>query len=95
MPFQLGRGDLLVTGGKAQREWEHCVPKVARAGPSKPDSGRSNIPVRSTTNCCLESTRRARRPNKGIAPRSLAPNPHKSILNRAFPWFPSPLLPHR
>ncbi len=33
MPFQLGRGDLLVTGGKAQREWEHCVPKVARAGP--------------------------------------------------------------
>jgi alkylated DNA repair dioxygenase AlkB len=33
MPFQLGRGDLLVTGGKAQREWEHCVPKVAQAGP--------------------------------------------------------------
>ena len=32
-PFQLGRGDLLVTGGKAQREWEHCVPKVAHAGP--------------------------------------------------------------
>jgi alkylated DNA repair dioxygenase AlkB len=31
--FQLGRGDLLVTGGFAQREWEHCVPKVARAGP--------------------------------------------------------------
>jgi alkylated DNA repair dioxygenase AlkB len=33
LPFQLGRGDLLVTGGKAQREWEHSVPKVARAGP--------------------------------------------------------------
>jgi len=32
-PFQLGRGDLLVTGGQAQREWEHCVPKVAHAGP--------------------------------------------------------------
>lgn len=31
--FQLGRGDLLVTGGKTQRNWEHCVPKVARAGP--------------------------------------------------------------
>jgi len=29
----LGRGDLLVTGGKTQRSWEHCVPKVARAGP--------------------------------------------------------------
>ncbi|MFL5309694.1 MAG: alpha-ketoglutarate-dependent dioxygenase AlkB [Myxococcales bacterium] len=31
--FDLGRGDLLVTGGKAQRDWEHCVPKVAHAGP--------------------------------------------------------------
>jgi len=33
VPFLLGRGDLLVTGGAAQRAWEHCVPKVARAGP--------------------------------------------------------------
>ena len=32
-PFMLGRGDLLVTGGRTQREWEHCVPKVAHAGP--------------------------------------------------------------
>jgi alkylated DNA repair dioxygenase AlkB len=31
--FVLGRGDLLVTGGKTQRTWEHSVPKVARAGP--------------------------------------------------------------
>ena len=31
--FILGRGDLLVTGGKTQRTWEHSVPKVARAGP--------------------------------------------------------------
>lgn len=31
--FMLGRGDLLVTGGLAQRTWEHSVPKVARAGP--------------------------------------------------------------
>ncbi len=31
--FLLGRGDLLVTGGRAQRTWEHAVPKVARAGP--------------------------------------------------------------
>jgi alkylated DNA repair dioxygenase AlkB len=31
--FLLGRGDLLVTGGKTQRTWEHGVPKVARAGP--------------------------------------------------------------
>lgn len=26
-------GDLLVMGGTTQRDWEHCVPKVARAGP--------------------------------------------------------------
>lgn len=32
-PFLLGRGDLLVTGGACQREWEHSVPKVAAAGP--------------------------------------------------------------
>jgi alkylated DNA repair dioxygenase AlkB len=31
--YQLGRGDLLVTGGRTQRDWEHSVPKVARAGP--------------------------------------------------------------
>ena len=31
--LQLGRGDLLVTGGKTQRHWEHSVPKVAHAGP--------------------------------------------------------------
>lgn len=31
--FLSGRGDLLVMGGKAQRTWEHAVPKVARAGP--------------------------------------------------------------
>jgi alkylated DNA repair dioxygenase AlkB len=31
--FELGRGDLLVTGGRTNREWEHTVPKVARAGP--------------------------------------------------------------
>ena len=31
--FQLGRGDLLVTGGACQRRWQHTVPKVAEAGP--------------------------------------------------------------
>jgi alkylated DNA repair dioxygenase AlkB len=31
--FQLGSGDLLVTGGRCQREWQHSVPKVATAGP--------------------------------------------------------------
>jgi alkylated DNA repair dioxygenase AlkB len=31
--FELGRGDLLVMGGTCQATWQHCVPKVARAGP--------------------------------------------------------------
>lgn len=31
--FLPGRGDLLVTGGATQREWQHSVPKVASAGP--------------------------------------------------------------
>jgi alkylated DNA repair dioxygenase AlkB len=31
--FMLGSGDLLVTGGKTQRTWQHAVPKVAQAGP--------------------------------------------------------------
>lgn len=31
--FMLGHGDLLVTGGKTQRMWEHSVPKVSTAGP--------------------------------------------------------------
>ncbi len=31
--FLLGEGDLFVTGGKAQRKWEHSVPRVAHAGP--------------------------------------------------------------
>jgi len=31
--FELGAGDLLVTGGRSQRLWEHSVPKVRSAGP--------------------------------------------------------------
>lgn len=31
--FALGRGDLLVAGGRTNHDWEHSVPKVARAGP--------------------------------------------------------------
>jgi alkylated DNA repair dioxygenase AlkB len=32
-PFALGRGTLLVTGGRTNHDYEHAVPKVARAGP--------------------------------------------------------------
>lgn len=31
--FSAGWGDLLVMGGACQRDWEHCVPKTAAAGP--------------------------------------------------------------
>jgi alkylated DNA repair dioxygenase AlkB len=31
-PFLLGQGDLLVTGGRTQRRFEHSVPKVKAAG---------------------------------------------------------------
>ena len=31
--FDLGRGDLFVMGGTCQRTFQHCVPKVASAGP--------------------------------------------------------------
>jgi alkylated DNA repair dioxygenase AlkB len=31
--FRLGQGDLLVTGGQAQRRFEHSVPKVKTSGP--------------------------------------------------------------
>lgn len=33
LKFALGRGDLLATGGTTNWRFEHCVPKVARAGP--------------------------------------------------------------
>jgi alkylated DNA repair dioxygenase AlkB len=30
---EMGHGDLVVMGGSCQRTWEHCIPKVAAAGP--------------------------------------------------------------
>ena len=33
LEFLMQRGDVLVTGGRTQREWEHAVPKVKAAGP--------------------------------------------------------------
>ncbi len=30
LPYELGRGDLLVMGGSCQRTWEHAVPKTRR-----------------------------------------------------------------
>lgn len=33
LAYALGRGDLLVMGGRSQHDWEHSVPKVKMAGP--------------------------------------------------------------
>jgi hypothetical protein len=33
MRWLLGPGDLVVMGGRSQHDWEHCVPKMALAGP--------------------------------------------------------------
>jgi alkylated DNA repair dioxygenase AlkB len=33
LAFELGRGDLLVTGGQTQRRFEHSVPKTKSSGP--------------------------------------------------------------
>ncbi len=41
-------GDLLVMGGRTQRDWEHAVPKVARAGPRVSVSWRAATPADST-----------------------------------------------
>jgi alkylated DNA repair dioxygenase AlkB len=31
--IRMQRGDLLVTGGRCQREWDHSIPKLSNAGP--------------------------------------------------------------
>lgn len=42
----LQRGDLLVTGGRCQREWDHSIPKVASAGPRMSITFRHSEPPR-------------------------------------------------
>jgi alkylated DNA repair dioxygenase AlkB len=42
--FLLGQGDLLVMGGACQHDWEHSVPKVARAGPRLSVTYRHGLP---------------------------------------------------
>lgn len=37
------RGDLVVMGGTCQRTWQHCVPKVAHAGPRVSVSFRQRV----------------------------------------------------
>lgn len=45
----LGPGDLVVMGGRSQHDWEHCVPKMALAGPRASVTMRhSQPPARAT-----------------------------------------------
>jgi alkylated DNA repair dioxygenase AlkB len=41
--WNLGHGDLFVMGGACQHDWEHCVPKVACAGPRLSIQFRHNL----------------------------------------------------
>lgn len=54
--FMLGRGDLLVTGGKSQRTWEHSVPKVAYAGP------RISLAFRHDLDTAIYATKKVEKP---------------------------------
>jgi alkylated DNA repair dioxygenase AlkB len=47
--FALGRGNLLVAGGRANHDWEHSVPKVVRAGPRISLAFRHGLDSRSYT----------------------------------------------
>jgi len=42
--YDLGPGDLLAMGGACQDRWEHCVPKVAHAGPRISVTFRHGLP---------------------------------------------------
>ena len=42
--FDLRSGDLLVMGGTCQQTFEHCIPKVARAGPRISATFRRRLP---------------------------------------------------
>jgi alkylated DNA repair dioxygenase AlkB len=46
LAFPMGGGDLLVTGGLAQRDWEHAILKVVRAGPRISLAFRHGTPYR-------------------------------------------------
>jgi alkylated DNA repair dioxygenase AlkB len=62
-----GSGDLLVMGGRAQADWEHCVPKVSACGPRisvmlRWSSGKG-LPAR--TNGWARAGSRPARPRRG------------------------------
>jgi alkylated DNA repair dioxygenase AlkB len=57
--FLLGHGDLLVMGGACQHDWEHSVPKVARAGPRLSITYRHGLPRPDARDRHIEVTRAA------------------------------------
>jgi hypothetical protein len=63
--FLLGHGDLFVTGGRTNREWEHSVPKVARAGP------RISLAFRHGLDPRAYAGKQSRPPERGVPPTGL------------------------
>lgn len=47
--IRMQRGDLLVTGGRCQREWDHAIPKVRSAGPRMSITFRHSQPAPDAT----------------------------------------------
>jgi alkylated DNA repair dioxygenase AlkB len=56
--FVFGGGDLLVTGGRTQRAWQHSVPKVAHAGPRISLAYRHDLEPPARADAVNESARR-------------------------------------
>lgn len=46
--LETGQGDLIVMGGRCQHEWQHTVPKTARAGARMSVTMRHSTPLRSS-----------------------------------------------
>ncbi len=77
-----GSGDLLIMGGRCQRDWEHSVPKVASAGP------RISMSVRWSSQHGLRirraSSRYGKRPaSSAVAPGSQSRDPSRQARARA------------
>jgi alkylated DNA repair dioxygenase AlkB len=83
IPFDLGRGDLLVTGGSCQRSWQHSVPKVRAGG------ARISVAYRHSVNRPNPSSLQS----SGLQPSSSGPSSSGSSSLRSSSLRPSSLRP--
>ncbi len=70
-------GDLIVMGGRCQRDWEHAVPKVARAGP------RISMSMRWSSR---RGERSARASSRYGSPAAVAESPAAACTDPDSPW---------